>query len=144
MQAGEGVYGVSRSGKPLRGSLRHLTESVDTFRILVQSRAMWTYAQARRVIDVYIRESSEDRCVVVGDRTIDKPYGWVFRYDSRAFLETGDRNQRIPGCAPLIFDRFSGEIRVTGTARDLEGYLADYEASLPPACLSPEPESSSG
>ena len=42
--------------------------------------------------------------------------------------------------SPKETARFDGEIRVTGTAKPIEEYLAEYEATLPPARLKMEPE----
>jgi len=41
---------------------------------------------------------------------------------------------------PIIVDRINGEIRVTGTAKPIEEYLAEYEATLPAARLQMKPE----
>lgn len=101
---------------------------------------MWTHARALHVIKVYVETMSDGRDIVVESLTIDKPYGWVFFYQSRAFLESGDRMQMLLGNAPLIFDRINGEIRVTGTAYPIEHYIAEYEATLPPARLQGNPE----
>ncbi len=37
---------------------------------------------------------------------------------------------RLAGNAPLIVNRFTGEVVTTGTAHPTEYYLAQYEASL--------------
>jgi hypothetical protein len=41
----------------------------------------------------------------------------------------------LAGNAPIIVDRVDGEIRITGTARGLSEYVAQYESSLPKARL---------
>jgi hypothetical protein len=74
------------------------------------------------------------------EHTLSKPYGWVFFYQSRQYIETHDDAHMLCGNAPIIVDRFDGEIRMTGTARPIEHYLANYEASLPPARLQMTPE----
>lgn len=72
--------------------------------------------------------------------TLDKPYGWVFFYQSRSYVLTGDPSQMLAGNAPVIFNRVSGEYHVTGTAQPIEYYLARYEATLPPAQLALPPQ----
>jgi hypothetical protein len=101
---------------------------------------MWTYDKALSVIRVYVAEATDDRGVVLEDCTLDRPYGWVFCYQSRAYVETGDRSQAFAGNAPIIFNRVSGELRVTGTGDPLEDYLRKYEAELPPAVLQMTPQ----
>ncbi|MEM0963600.1 MAG: YrhB domain-containing protein [Bacteroidota bacterium] len=61
--------------------------------------------------------------------TIERPFGWVFFYDSVTGLETGDLKDRLVGNAPLIVDRRTGELHVTGTAHPIAHYIAAYESS---------------
>jgi hypothetical protein len=96
---------------------------------------MWTYEKARRVVAAYVAALTDDDGAILDTQTIEKPYGWVFFYQNRAYIETGNDLEAYVGNAPLIFDRGSGEIRVTGTALPVERYLAAYEATLPPARL---------
>lgn len=60
--------------------------------------------------------------------TIEASFGWVFFYNARAFLETGDRAYALAGNAPLIVDRTTGAVVVTGTGRSAKHYIAWYEA----------------
>ena len=73
--------------------------------------------------------------MILDDATIVKPYVWIFFYQSKAYLDSGDFSELLAGNAPLIVDRSAGELRVTGTARPIDDYLAAYEATLPPARL---------
>jgi len=68
-----------------------------------------------------------DVCVVVDDATIEEPWGWVFFYQSRRFLETGDNSSRLAGNAPIIVNARTGVATVTGTAYPVEHYIAEYE-----------------
>jgi hypothetical protein len=101
---------------------------------------MWTYDKALSVIRAYVAGATDDMGVVLEDGTLDRPYGWVFFYQSRAYVETRDPMQGFAGNAPIIFNRVSGEYRVTGTARPIEDYLREYEAALPPAQLQMTPQ----
>jgi hypothetical protein len=65
--------------------------------------------------------------VVVDSATIEKPWGWVFFYESRRFLETGDDSSRLLGNAPIIVNAESGIAADTGTAHPVEHYIAEYE-----------------
>jgi hypothetical protein len=44
------------------------------------------------------------------------------------------------GNAPVIFNRVSGEYRVTGTAHPIDRYWEEYEERLPPAELQMKPQ----
>ncbi len=68
--------------------------------------------------------------VIVDEHTIERPWGWVFFYNDRRYLETGSSKYVLFGNAPYIVNRFTGEVKVTGTAYPIEDYLAEYEASL--------------
>lgn len=69
-------------------------------------------------------------CVVVDDATIERPWGWVFFYQSERFLATQDVGDQLAGNAPFIVNRYTKEIRATGTAEPIEHYIAEYERSL--------------
>ncbi len=101
---------------------------------------MWTYDKALRLIRAYVEIASDGRNAVMQDATLDLPYGWVFFYNSRAYLETGDDRSALIGNAPIIFNRVSGDLRVTGTAHPIEHYIREYEASLPAAQLQMKPQ----
>ena len=62
--------------------------------------------------------------------TMERPFGWVFFYQSRRYLESGDRGHRLAGNGPLIVNKSSGELVALGTARPVEEGLAEYAASL--------------
>jgi hypothetical protein len=101
---------------------------------------VWTYDQALRLICAYLDISHNGKCVVIEEATLDLPYGRVFFYDSRAHLETGVAREALIGNAPIIFNRVSGELRVTGTAHPIEHYLREYESTLPAVHLQMKPQ----
>jgi hypothetical protein len=73
-----------------------------------------------------------DSLVILSDATIEKPYGWVFFYQSRAFLETGDFTFQLVGNGPVVV-RDDGTVRTLGSARPPEEEIAAYEAGAGPA-----------
>ena len=73
-----------------------------------------------------------DAAVIVEDSTIERPWGWVFFYESRRFLDTGDDSARFGGNAPIIVERETGKLLDTGTAHPVEFYLNNYEATGDP------------
>ena len=52
--------------------------------------------------------------------------GWVFCFQSKEFLETGNLSAQLAGNGPFIIDRDSGELHEFGTAIKLEDILAKY------------------
>jgi len=64
---------------------------------------------------------------LANSETLEKDFGWVFFYNSKDYIETGNFRSMLAGNAPFIVDRNSGEVHVTGTAKPVEDYITDYE-----------------
>lgn len=86
--------------------------------------------QAQVLAESHISQiaGSEISFAILDARTVERPFGWVFFYQSRRYLETRDPSEVLAGNAPLIVDRLTGEITETGTAYPLDYYLSRYEA----------------
>jgi immunity protein 35 of polymorphic toxin system len=82
----------------------------------------------------------EGEARIVREATSAKPYGWIFFYQSKEFLDHGTPSAQLAGNAPIIVDRNTFELRVTGTAKPLEHYLKEYEETLPPTWLQQTPQ----
>ena len=65
---------------------------------------------------------------IIDDETIEKEYGWVFFYQTKDYLQTGDIVDALAGNAPYIVNKYTGDIIETGTANPIEDYIAEYEA----------------
>ena len=98
------------------------------------------FKKAAALAAAWVDIVSEGEARLVREATIAKPYGWVFFYQSKDHLDSGTQSARLAGNAPIIVDRNTFELRVTGTARALEHYLEEYEKSLPLACLQRMPQ----
>lgn len=77
---------------------------------------------------------------IVRESTIAKPYGWIFFYQSKEFLDENVPSAELAGNAPIIVNRNTNELLVTGTAKPLEHYLKEYEKTLPPIWLQQAPQ----
>jgi hypothetical protein len=75
--------------------------------------------------------SPDDGWVILDEHTIERRWGWVFFHDSRRHQETGDSRFAVAGNAPYIVRRADGAVFVTGTARPVEEYIAEFEAAEP-------------
>ena len=107
---------------------------------------MLNYADAERLARTWVDIVSRGTGEIRPHLTRTKPYGWVFFWNSREFIDTKDRRKALAGNTPIIVDRIDGELRVMGTASPVEDSLAEYEATLPPARLqlTPEPPAKTG
>lgn len=68
-----------------------------------------------------------DELVIVDEDTIEKDYGWIFFYNSREFLETGEFSARVAGNGPIVIEKADGRITQLGTARPSEEYIREFE-----------------
>ena len=67
---------------------------------------------------------------VIYDETVDRPYGWVFFFNHRDYVERGVRKAVLAGNSPIFVNRTTGEVEALGTAAPLEFYLKQIEARL--------------
>ena len=65
--------------------------------------------------------------MILEDSTMEFSHGWVFFYQSKGFVETGDFRQFLLGNAPILVDERDGSLHETGTARRTEYYIQNYE-----------------
>lgn len=83
-------------------------------------------SQARSIAEQWLRHqlfAEEDDVVIDEGQTIEEPFGWVYFYNSRGFLETGDFRRQLLGNAPIVVERTTGTVHETGTSKPLEEYL---------------------
>jgi hypothetical protein len=60
----------------------------------------------------------------------EESFGWIFFYNSKQFIDTGDFSYAIAGNAPIIINRMTGELSVTGTAHSIEYYIEEYQRRI--------------
>ena len=96
---------------------------------------MLTEDEAKQLI--YSRINAEDphevtkvELAIIDDETIETEYGWVFFYQTRDYLKTGDFADTLVGNAPYIVNKYTGEVIETGTAYPIEDYIAEYEKRI--------------
>jgi len=58
--------------------------------------------------------------VILEDRTVERPFGWVFFYATKKYVATRNPDELVPGTAPLVVHR-------------LDGSIAHLATSVPPA-----------
>ena len=85
-----------------------------------------TKEEARQLITHHLSRYGEVE--LIEEATEEYDFGWVFYYQSKAYLDTGDNNEFLCGNAPCIVDRERGEIIETGTAFPIEDYIKAYRA----------------
>jgi hypothetical protein len=56
----------------------------------------------------------------------EEPFGWVFFYQSKEYIETENISSMLAGNAPFIVDRVAGKVQVLGTAHSADFYIKEY------------------
>jgi hypothetical protein len=91
---------------------------------------MQAEAIARGYVHDLVRLGSPE-CVLLPDQTREESVGWLFFYQSRESVETGNASAMLDGPAPLLVLRATGELRILGTDRPVDDYLVGYRSALP-------------
>ena len=55
-------------------------------------------------------------------------FGWVYFYNSREFVESGEALHALAGNAPLIVARTDCKLYSTGTAQPIEHYVEEFRS----------------
>jgi hypothetical protein len=66
---------------------------------------------------------------IVESHTIEKPYGWIFFYQSTKFLQTGLDQDKLAGNGPIIVNKYDGTIEFLGSTTTWE-LIAEYESKF--------------
>ena len=78
-----------------------------------------------------VRRGGGDNIVIVDEHTVERPFGWVFIYNTREYLESGQLADALAGNDPWIVDRRDGSLHPTTTSKSLEQIIEDYETEHP-------------
>ncbi len=65
--------------------------------------------------------------VLEDGRTVEKPYGWVFFYASRKYLESRHPGDLIPGDGPLVVERAGGRTQFLPTSVPPAAAMTEFE-----------------
>jgi hypothetical protein len=88
-----------------------------------------TLDDARQIVLDYLKQLEQGagcELVMRDGNTLEREFGWVFFYNSKRYVETGDVIHALAGNAPIVVTRIDGRIHITGTARPLEDYLSAF------------------
>lgn len=81
----------------------------------------------------YMLESPDSvKLEILDSETLEFSWGWVFFYNSTAYIQSGNDVDKIAGNAPVIVERESGRLFETGTAYAIESYIESYEKTGSP------------
>ena len=90
-----------------------------------------TMAEAEHIVTEHLEakvRAGAPEVVVLKEQTMEPDFGWVFFYQSKRYLETGNFSDILAGNAPLVVTKSDGRLHVTGTAYSIEHYLQKFVA----------------
>lgn len=93
---------------------------------------MLTKTEALEIVSKKLKEMSpsDDTFVCDDTGTIEKQFGWVFFYNSKTYLETGEIRYALAGNGPVMVNKHDGTIEFYGTAKSIEASIEEYEQKL--------------
>lgn len=91
-----------------------------------------TRGEAAEIVRKYLRESYPQGDLIVYDEALEYEFGWVFFYNSRKFVETGNILLSLVGNAPILLEGTTGRMLFLGTAEPLETYIDAYRRTGDP------------
>ena len=78
-----------------------------------------TKARAQEIALKLITTDTPHDFVIMEEKTVERPFGWVFFYNTRQYLKTRDPNAQVPGATPVVVLR--------------DGKTDHLPSSIPPA-----------
>lgn len=60
-------------------------------------------------------------------KTLERPFGWVFFYNSKKFIETRDIRYQLAGNGPIVVNKHSRAVTVLGTNKPVQALIEEYE-----------------
>jgi hypothetical protein len=89
--------------------------------------AVFDYNSAEQaVLELLAKTEKELGIQLLISDVLEKDFGWVFLFDSKVYVETGNNSSRLAGNSPLIFDKLDGKIYITGASDTLDSYIEQY------------------
>lgn len=92
---------------------------------------MIEFDEARRIALEAARAAMRREVVILDIKTEEKVFGWIFHYQSEAFVRDNAKPARLFGNAPIIVNRENGRVTFTGTSFPIGDYVRAYEALGP-------------
>lgn len=93
---------------------------------------MLTEQEVIEIAENYVSKQSEKSgydLVILDNAEIKKPYGIIFRYNTKKFNQTRDFNDKtLIGNTPFLVENKTGKIVIFGSSNELDYYIKEYES----------------
>ena len=87
---------------------------------------MITYEQAHAIAVDYLRQEGIE-LALLEEETIEKPYGWIFWYQSKEYVET--RQAALIGTPPFMVEKEGGEVTFLQGRPNID-FTYDWESGI--------------
>lgn len=84
-------------------------------------------AKALVLESIHEYSAEPGKFVLLEDMTLEKPYGWVFFYDSARHQQTGHFLDMLGGNGPVVVESATGRVTQLGSAKAPEKMIAAFE-----------------
>ncbi|HCE8943742.1 TPA: hypothetical protein NHU91_002941 [Pseudomonas aeruginosa] len=84
---------------------------------------MIDFEEALKVVVDYLSKSPAQLVVTYSEEFSE---GWLFCFDSKEYVETGDFSFQFVGNGPIFIDKDTGELYVFGTELPPKEYVEEY------------------
>ena len=81
-------------------------------------------------VQLYLDATNTEPVVTIPEEVMERAYGWVVPFNSRAFVETGNDMDILVGSGPVVVLRATGELHVLPSSPTVEPALAALEERL--------------
>ena len=90
---------------------------------------MLTKTEALELVSEKLRHmgTPDNPLAVVEKSTIERPFGWVFFYNSKKYIETGVFRYRLAGNGPVIVNKSTQVVEFCGSNKPVQELIEDYE-----------------
>ncbi|MDE3896011.1 MULTISPECIES: YrhB domain-containing protein [Vibrio] len=66
------------------------------------------------------------RLKIQDNETEEYDFGWVFYYNTEEFIKAGDFREALSGNTPLIVNRYTEELVITGNHEEVDCYIKNH------------------
>lgn len=85
------------------------------------------FEQARAAAERQLRAGEEPGTpLALTGETLERSWCWVFFYNTRAYIETGDSLESLAGNGPIVVNKDGSEVWTMGSAFPAEHFLDEY------------------
>ena len=81
-------------------------------------------AAEKMVLDYVTGPLNRDEVAIT--EVLERPFGWVFYYNSKRYVQTGDNKYQMNGNYPVLVDRHTCRLHSTGLGK-IEDYIERFE-----------------